>query len=359
MINNFKPRFVNLKRERVSLNRDFEKGLRLDRNEKVDDYEPCIFEEVVKSFLPSDLSAYPETDWFYEKLSLYLGVDKNNIFLTQGSDGAIKHIFETLCFKGQKVVTPTPTFAMYEVYSKMHETIFVEISYDKNKFELKLDELCNNITDGVGVVFLPNPNQPIDSLIDLDALRDIANKCLEKNIYLVVDEAYFVFSDQSAMQLIYEFENVLILRTFSKAFGLAGARLGYIVSNEKLISYLEKGRLMVEANMLSLRTAAYFLDNYHYVLDYVKAVKESQKSIHDSLKPIGINSYGHNGNFVFIDLLSQDRRDAMISLLRQHSIYVRGGFREPWNSFIRVSVGKMDKMGIFIEKFKECLNELK
>lgn len=358
MRDNFKKRFFELKRERVSLNRDFVNGLRLDRNEKVDDYDSEVFDEAVKCLLPSDLSAYPETDWFYVKLARFLGVDEKNIFLTQGSDGAIKHIIEMLCEEGQEIIVPTPTFAMYEVYAKMHNAVFVQLGYSGVSFELNLQKLYDSITDNTGILFLPNPNQPIDAILSSDIIEDIANKCLEKNIYLVVDEAYYIFSEQSSIDLIKKYKNVIILRTFSKAFGLAGARLGYIVSNETVIGYLEKGRLMVEANMLSLRFAAYFLDNYHHVLKYVSTIRESQKELHARLSLIGVKSYGKNCNFIFIDMLSQDRRDLIIKRLKDKNVYVRGGFIAPWNAFIRVSIGEMKKMEIFLEKFEESINEL-
>jgi len=358
MRDNFKKRFLELKRERVSLNRDFVNGLRLDRNEKVDDYDMDVFEEAVKGLLPSDLSAYPETDWFYTKLAKHLGVSERNLFLTQGSDGAIKHIIEMLCNEGREVVVPTPTFAMYEVYAKMYNTIFVQLGYDNVSFKLNLQKLYDSIGDNTGVLFLPNPNQPIDKILASNDIEDIANKCLEKNIYLVIDEAYYIFSEQSSIELIKKYENVIILRTFSKAFGLAGARLGYIVSNETVIEYLEKGRLMVEANMLSLRFAAYFLDNYHHVLKYVSTIRQSQKELHVKLNSIGVKSYGKNCNFIFIDMLSQDRRDLIIKLLKDRNIYVRGGFIAPWNTFIRVSIGEMKKMEIFLENFEECINGL-
>jgi histidinol-phosphate aminotransferase len=353
MIKRFNSNFSRLNRLRVSLNRDLTSGLRLDRNEKVDDYPDEVIKGILQSITPYNFSAYPEVDTIYSKLSKWIGIEKECIILTSGSDAGIKQVIEMLSNENEKVLVPSPTFAMYEVYCQMYNRNFVEIGYSTKDFSINLEEIYNNIDENTALVFLPNPNQPIDTLNTIEMIKELAEYCLNYNAFLVVDEAYYLFSDISAVNLTQEFDNILVLRTFSKAFGLAGARLGYIIGNKENIEYLAKTRHMVEANTLSTKTAEFLLDNINYVYDYVSTIKSSQLYVLNELNNIGYKITGKNANFVFINMDTQDRRDDVIKFLKMQNVYVRGGFKDPWNSFIRVSIGSKEKMKIFIQKFKE------
>lgn len=344
--------FNKLNRIRVSLNRDLDNGLRLDRNERVDDYAPEVINGILNSFSAYDFSAYPEINSLYAKLAQWIDIDSECILLTAGSDAGIKQIIEMLSNEGDKIIVPSPTFSMYEVYCHMYNRNFVEISYSPTDFSIDLESIYNSIDETTALVFLPNPNQPIDTLNSIEIIEKLAIHCLKNNTFLVVDEAYYLFSDISAVNLTQKYDNILVLRTFSKAFGLAGIRLGYILGNKKNIDYLEKTRHMVEANTLSVKSAEYMLENIHYVHDYVKTIKQSQQYLKEELMNMHINCIGTNANFIFINLQSQERRDDAITYLKSKRIYVRGGFKEPWNSFIRVSVGTKEKMKIFIKEFK-------
>ena len=351
----FNEHFNKLNRLKVSLNRDLDNGLRLDRNEKVDDYAPEVIQGILDTITPYDFSAYPEIESLYEKLANWMNINSNNILLTSGSDAGIKQIIEMLSNENDKVLVPSPTFNMYEVYCHMYNRNFIEIQYSPDDFLIDINSIYNSIDTNTALVFLPNPNQPIDTLNSLEMIETLAQRCLEFNTFLVVDEAYYLFTEITAIELTQKYENVLILRTFSKAFGLAGVRLGYIIGNEENINYLSKTRLMVESNTLSVKSAEYLLDNMNYVYEHVSTIKESQKYLKKELKDIAVNCIGTNANFVFIDLETQEKRDAVISYLKTKNIYVRGGFKAPWNSFIRVSVGSQEKMEKFIKEFKSWI----
>ena len=352
MTKRFNKNFNKLNRTRASLNRDLDSCLRLDRNEKVDNYPDEVIEGILNSFSAYDFSAYPEVGGLYQKLSKWVGVDEDNILLTFGSDAGIKQIIEMLSIENDKILVASPTFLMYEVYCDMYNRKFVDIAYSTENHTIDMDSLYNSIDSETALVFLPNPNQPIDTLNSLETIEKLAQHCLENNTFLVVDEAYYLFTDITAVELTQKYENVLVLRTFSKAFGLAGVRLGYIVGNQANITYLEKTRYMVEANTLSMKSAEYLLDNMHFVYDYVKTVKNSQRYLKEMLDSLDIKSLGSNASFVFIDIETEDRREQLISYLKTKNIYVRGGFPVPWNTFIRVSVGTMDKMELFAKEFK-------
>lgn len=349
----FNEYFSKLNRTRVSLNRDLNSGLRLDRNERVDDYAPEVIKGILDSFTAYDFSAYPEIDSLYKKLAKWMGIDEECILLTSGSDAGIKQIIEMLSNEGDKIFVPSPTFAMYEVYCHMYHRNFVEISYSLDSFLIDLESIYTQIDENTALVFLPNPNQPIDTLNSIETLEKLIQHCSKYNTFLVVDEAYYLFSDITAIELTQKYDNVLVLRTFSKAFGLAGVRLGYIVGNQENINYLGKTRHMIEANTLSVKSAEYLLDNIQFVHDYVATVKLSQEYLKQELLDIGIKCTGTNANFIFINLETQDKRDDAIQYLKSKSIYVRGGFKKPWDSFIRVSVGTKEKMKIFLKEFKQ------
>lgn len=345
--------YNSLGRTRTSLGRDFENGLRLDRNEKVEPHTKEFCDALVGCLDLQNIGAYPEVENLYEKLAKWVGVDSKELFLTDGSDGGIKLAIEMLSRDGDGVVVPVPTFAMYEVYASMYNRNFIPIQYSTSDYSLDMQSMYDSIDDNCAIVFLPNPNQPLDSVMPLGEIEKLAQKCLAHNAFLIIDEAYYLFSDTTAVELVKKYDNVLVLRTFSKAFGMAGIRLGYVVGNEENIKYLEKTRRMIETNSLSVRCAEFILDNMHFIYDDLKIIRNGQKYIQNELNKMGLKWVGENANFVFIDFGSEEEKLNIIKFLHGRKIYIRGGFQFPWNSFARVTVGNDSTMAIFMDNLKE------
>ena len=165
------------------------------------------------------LSQYPEIIPFYQKLSSWLGISKEGIYVTEGVSGAIKSLMETITSPGDNVVCPTPTFALYPVFSQMFQLEHRTVGYSVD-YQLNLEQLYELIDDQTRIVFLPNPNMPISGTVTLKQIASIAKKCEKHDAFLVVDEVYYPFGGPTAINLIREYKNLFIMRSFLKPLAL-------------------------------------------------------------------------------------------------------------------------------------------
>lgn len=344
----FKPHLLKIERKRTSLGRDLSCGLRLDRNERVSDFPVKIMAGILDSIRPHLLTAYPDTENFYAALSDWLKIPSECLYITNAITEAIRIIFETLIDPQDEVVTISPTFPMYKIYSQIYQAKLKEVGFLKN---LTLDKngLFKSINKETTLVCLPNPNLPIESALSIEELRGLAGKCRKLGVMLVVDEAYAFFGASSAIPLIQEFDNVIVLQTFSKAFGLAGLRLGYIISNKKNIEYLTKTRSLVESNAISMAIGEYMLKRPRVMRDYVSQVKEGKEFVQNSLTMMGYRWFGGNlTNGMLIFLKDKGEVDNTLAYLKNKKIYVRGSFEYPIENCMRLTLGPKPQMKQFI-----------
>ena len=216
----------------------------------------------------------------------------------------------------------TPTYAMYDIYRQI--------------YNLKLSSKENS-----DVIFLQNPNIPYGTTYTEKEIRKI---CSETNSIVALDDVYFGFNMPDYISLINEYENLIIMRSFSKAFGLASIRLGYVISNEKHINFLSNNRNGYETNLLSLQTAHYFIENEHFKNEYVNQVNDGRNYLIDELKKLSIRyEGGHFGNFIFIHI-----DDEVFSYFADRGILVR-----KCDNGIRVTLGPKKEMEKFIVVLKE------
>ena len=328
----FKPKnhLVQLERKRVAKYRDTQQGLYLDRNERVTDFPAETVDTLFSQLKEIPVNLYPDVDQFYRKLGDWLEVDPDRLYVTEGVSGAIKALFETLTYPGDTAVFPLPTFALYPVYAKMHQNDFRTVGYT-DTYELEISKLYDRIDAGTTLVFIPNPNVPIEGTVGLEVLTEIAEKCLACEAYLVVDEVYYPFGGPDANSLTEKFENVLVMRSFSKAFGLAGIRTGFIVGNPSLIDYVSKTRTGYESNSVSMAIASFFIDNYPVIESYIEDVKEGFEFLKSRLDHCGVEYNGGNAsNFIFVNLHDSEKANRVVNDLKKQKIFIRGNWPEPY-----------------------------
>ncbi len=342
----------DIKRVRISEERDLVNGLRLDRNEKVDNWPKDFILEALKSKPAAFFSIYPDLSGLYKKLASHLSVKEEQVLVFSGIDGVIKTLFEVLIEPNECVGVLYPTYAMYDVYAKLFQAKMIHVDY-KPDFSMDSDSFKSFLKSNPRIFFLPNPNQPIESCFSLEELRHMARQCLEVGCLFVVDEAYHYFGAESAIPLVDEFENVVVMRTFSKAFGVPSIRLGYMVSSTENMELLSKTRFAHEANALSAAVAEYLLDHFEIVKNYTDKINESRAYIKEELKKLGIFSYGNKGNYLLIDLKTAENCKKCVEFLRERKIYVKGPWSAPWDRYITVTLGIKDLMDRFLVEMKE------
>ena len=329
----------------------------LDKNERTVSYSQEHFQEILNSFDSSDLNRYPDQSMVYEKLSEFLEVGKGNILLTSGADSGLKHIFQVFVEKNDRVVSVDPTYAMISVYAQMFEAEMLTVGYDKT---LTLDEqgLLKGIEGGAKVVVIPNPNQPTGTMIAPALLETLLELSQTKDFLLVIDEAYIEFSDaQSLIYRVDKYPNLCVLRTFSKAWGLAGARLGYIVSSAYVLEQVRKVKPLLDINILSIKAVCFLLDRYHLVQDYIERVREGRTYLEQELGRLGIDCISGFANFVHVRLPEECSPEDVERRLCNQGFRVRvaGGTASVLDGCIRATVGPKEQMTDFVSRLVAIL----
>lgn len=235
-----------------------------------------------------DFLYYQTTTSLKQKLADHHGVDISNIFLAPGSDAVIK-TFTELFVHGTEVWTTHYHFPMYGVYSVLSGLSF---------------NVCNNETlQGKDIAIVSNPNSPLGTLLNHTDLHAI----ISANEYVLVDEAYidYVSEDVSAIPLIDQYRNLVVVKSFSKGFGGAGCRVGYAVASAEIIESMSKFRPIFELSGQALKYASYILDNYDHAMEYCKGTEQALPKIKDLFASKGYRVFGDYGNWMHIEETSE------------------------------------------------------
>ena len=275
----------------------------LDKNECAD---PELNSIVMKSLSKISLEAvftYPDLDILYGKVAKFSNVLPENILLTAGSDGAIRACFESCIKSGDSIVLSRPTFAMYEVYSKIYGADVTWLDYEKSLSGpiLEVDRVINVIIKKKPkMVCLPNPDSPTGTVFSLVDLRKIIDAAENVGALILIDEAYHPLYKETVVPWINECNNLVVVRSFSKAWGAAGFRVGYVLANNRLISLIHKQRPMYEIGNVSAKAIEILLDHEKEMRLSVERLNSGKKYFLDSMDKINIFSYESHGNFLHV-----------------------------------------------------------
>lgn len=328
--------------------------LRLDKNENAVGFDSELTEIFKKQITPEFLAIYPEIDSLYNKIAGHLGLQEENIYISAGSDSAIKAVFEVFINRGDKVALLHPTYAMFYVYVKMFEAEPVKIGY-KEDLSLTENEVIEAIS-GCKLLCLANPNSPTSTVISPEGIRKILDFCLKENIVVLLDEAYYPYYPVSSVGLISEFPNLIVTRTFSKAMGLASCRLGFAAGQAEIISYLHKVRPMYEINAFAVKLGNLILDNYHLVEKHLQEINEAKAFLEKELDGLSLPHFKGYANFILIKSDSPEKAVLLKEELKKRKILVAAGFKEdPLKNCVRVSFGNLEQMRYFINNLKQVL----
>ncbi len=293
--------------------------LRLDFNENTLGCSPKVL-NALRRMDAAALSVYPDYSRFKIKLSRYLGVERENIVLTNASDEAIKLFMDTFIEGGDEIILPVPTFTLFSFYAGLADAVINEVPYnDDLSFPVK--RVINAITKDTKLVVLVSPNNPTGTAIADDDVISILRKAKENDTLIVIDEAYYEFCDKSFVNLVNDFDNLLVIRTFSKAFGLAGLRMGYLIGSRMLTKYLAKAQSPYSVNAPALIAAEAALADTSFVRGYVNEVKKNKLFVREELENLGVKSYPSDANFLIADF--GERCGAVLNKLRDRGILVR------------------------------------
>ena len=275
----------------------------LDKNENTDPEMAKVTARVVAGMDPVHISTYPECTPLYRKLGAYLGVGDDHLLLTAGSDGAIRSVFEAFINPGDKVLHTVPTFAMYAVYAGMYGAKVIPLAYkaSENDPVLTADEVIGAIAEErPKLICLPNPDSPTGTVFAPDDLRRIVVAAGDAGALILVDEAYHPFYEHTVVPLVDEFRNLVVARTFAKAWGLSGLRIGYAVACPELARLLHKVRPMYEVNTLAVAVMERMLDYADEMLASVKRLNSGKEAFLSAMRELGLRTLESHGNFLHV-----------------------------------------------------------
>lgn len=316
--------------------------------------------EAIKNELKS-INRYPESQLkeLVHEMALYSGVKDNQVIVGgDGADEIIDVLAKTFIDEGDEFIVPLPSYMYYEYLLQQYGAKPVYARWDLDKNELDVDSIFEAITPKTKMIFLCSPNNPTGTLIKKEVLADIAAKNPE--ILIVIDEAYFEYSEVTNKDLIDEYDNIFIIRTLSKVLGLAGMRIGYGLACEEIIEYMHRIKPVFSLTRLSFVAALNTFRDKDYIAESIRKGIESRQYLYDEVSKIdSLKVFPSKSNFMLINVKDTGfTASELAHELMKKGIIVRDctsfkGLDEYW---IRISICTLEEDEKFIEILNEVLN---
>lgn len=327
--------------------------LRLDMNESVTGLPAAFVKKCLTQINSQNLSMYPEYTSLLNALARHNGLNSNQICISNGSDAAIKYIFDAYIEPGDKILITDPTFAMYPVYCRMFRPRPEVVKYNHD-LSFPLEQFLKRLSFGIKMAVIVNPNNPCGSAVDAKNLIKIIEKAAQHNILLIIDEAYYYFYPHSAIRLVKKFDNLIVLRTFSKLLSMASLRLGYAAACPQITENLRRVRPTFDVNGVAVLFAENLLNNPHLIKKMISDMLEGKRYILRQCYKADIEYRDSQANFIL--LKCHGRVKEVIDGLTKKGILVNGQFRQEFiRDYIRVTIGDIKAMKKFWTEFTKLL----
>ena len=325
---------------------DIKDGIRLHLNESPYSPPPHILEAIQKYLPYANRYQHPELSERFSALAAdYNKVEPENIFPTPGGDGALRSIFYNLAQVGDKVVTNYPAYSMYKVYSSVRGLNHVKIKLiEGEEWWYEDRERLLSESKGARLVIIDNPNNPTGSpMLDEELVKELATNVRG---FIVIDEAYYEFYGKTFARMIYDYPNVLIVRTLSKAFSMASLRVGYLIGNEEVVKALKKTSTPFDVSLPGLIAGIKALEDPSYVKEVVNKININKEYLIKELRGLGLKVFNSYTNFIFV----KDNRDLFTPLMAK-SIAIRNLI----SGYYRISIGTKEQCELLVKTLGEIL----
>lgn len=332
--------------------------VRLDRNEQVEPLPARVRREILDRLAPDIFNSYPDPSPLYERLSRRLGVPEADLLVTNGSDTAIRRVFETFVSPGETVVFADPTFPMYGVYARLHQARAEAIPYSAER-EFPVDRALAALRRRPRLIAIVNPDNPTGATLEAETLRRIAAAAERAGTVCLVDEAYFPFFPQTAVSWYGQFENLVVTRTFSKIGGLAGLRLGYLVARKELVDHLQRTRGSHEVNSVAAAVGCYWLDHPELEAARRREIEAGRETLRRAVGGLGLETPPVAGNFQLVRIPGCRDTAPWVGRLRERGYLVKGGFAAAAvRDCLRVTLAGPPVMAAFADALGRVAEEL-
>lgn len=306
--------------------------------------------EFLRDFDIAKLRRYPSHlgDSFREAAAKVNGVKPKNIMCTNGGDDLLTIVLRCFCDENRSLAFPAPTYSLYEVLAKIQNCNVIEVPWAK-EYALPKEAL---VSAGAALTIVCNPNAPSCSYITPEKIADLAVSLEGKSI-LLVDEAYADFAQDNCAELVKKHANLIILRSMSKGYSLAGLRFGYAIACENLINGMLKVKDSYNADLLSIAIATIAIEDKSYFAKNVALVKSERDRVASELEALGFCVGQTHTNF----LLAQIEKTAseIFEKLKEKMIFVRYFPYPGLDDKLRITIGTAQENDKLIEALKEIL----
>jgi histidinol-phosphate aminotransferase len=327
--------------------------IRLDANENPHDFPPAVKEYIFSRVGPQLFGRYPDpmAGDLVSALARRFKTGVQNIMAGNGSDELILNII--LAFGvGRRVIISSPTFSMYSIHAQVAGATPLAVQRGLN-FEVDTGAIIEAAGGEPGVIFLCNPNNPTGNATKIADIEEIAGSV---NSLLVVDEAYIEFGGESCISLLDKYPNLIVMRTFSKAFGLAGLRVGYLLAGPDVVRELMRVKQPFNINSFSQLAALSVLQFTDLFKTRIRQIIDDRGKLIQRMKELpGLTVYPSDANFIFFSTMRDGQE--VYRLMLDRGVMIRCIDVPDRGKFLRVSVGTARENDIFIENLRSILGE--
>ena len=325
--------------------------MRLDFNENTEGCSPRALQKL-RGLGADTLAVYPEYEAALPQLARHFRVKSTELTLTNGTDEAIQLVVNTFVNSGDRVLVPSPTYAMYRFYAQIMGAEVIEVPYRRD-LSFPLEELRGKINSRTRGIFIANPNNPTGSSASPSQLKTLLRAAPRAAV--LIDEAYFEFFGGTALPWIHQYRNLFVSRTFSKAYGLAGLRVGCLFSNATNIAAVRKGQSPYSVNIAAVAAALEAAKDKAFIRRYAGEVRLAKELLCRELRRLGWKYFPSDANFVLVEF--GDRARTMRDLLGEHDILVRDRSYE-LPGCVRITVGTRKQVRALLKVLRAASERL-
>jgi histidinol-phosphate aminotransferase len=330
-------------------------GLRLDFNENTVGCSPRVLDRL-KYLTTEDLSRYPEREPVETQVANFFGISPAELLLTNGVDEAIHLLCQAYLDPGDEALIVVPTYSMYRIYMMAAGAQVIGVLAE-NDFHFPTAAVTASITTRTRLIATANPNNPTGAVAPTEDLAQIAR--LTPNAAVLIDEAYFEFCGQTLLPRRRDFPNLFIARTFSKAYGLAGLRIGALIGDPDQMRAIRRIGSPYNINAVALACLPEALADQTYIQQYVAEVLQSRTRLERSLASSGIPFWPSQANFVLARVGDTQAAAAFVEQMRSRGILVRDRSADPGcQGCVRITLGPQAQTDRLLAAVHETLNEL-
>ena len=293
----------------------------------------------------------PESGILVKALAAYYGVSEKQVFVGVGSDDVLAMAFLTFFNTGRPILFPDITYSFYDVWADLFRMPYEQIPLD-DAFQIRTEDYIGRECGGIVIA---NPNAPTGAFLPLAEIEKII--AANRDVVVIVDEAYVDFGAESALPLLKKYDNLLVVQTFSKSRAMAGMRIGYAFGNEKLIGYLSDCRFSFNSytmNRPALAAGAAALADEAYFKEICGRIIKTRERVKEEFRELGFSFADSRTNFVFAAHKGVPAKE-IFEMLKEKKIYVRYFAKPRIDNYLRITIGTDEEMDRLLSVLREYL----